>query len=147
MIEQIRPRELATWLSRHHGRNTPVVLDVREPAEWRTASVKPGAFTLLNMSMGSVPARLHELDPHTPIACLCHHGGRSMQVAQFLAADPAGQLEPVGQGCVGIASRGPRLVPAVTRPEVAGQRAVGLQHRVEQEGVRPVEAGELQSMA
>jgi rhodanese-related sulfurtransferase len=30
--------------------------------------------------------RLAELDPAQPIACLCHHGGRSMQVAQFLAS-------------------------------------------------------------
>jgi rhodanese-related sulfurtransferase len=33
--------------------------------------------------MGSVPARLAELDPNA-VACLCHHGGRSMQVASFL---------------------------------------------------------------
>lgn len=98
MIEQVRPRELATWLSRHHGDTAPVVLDVREPAEWRTASVKPGAFTLLNMSMGSVPARLHELDPQTPIACLCHHGGRSMQVAQFLAGRGFAQVANIAGG-------------------------------------------------
>jgi rhodanese-related sulfurtransferase len=36
--------------------------------------------------MGVVPVRLSELDPSQPIACLCHHGGRSMQVAQFLAS-------------------------------------------------------------
>lgn len=98
MIEQIRPRELAHWLSRHQGDTVPVVLDVREPAEWRTASVKPGGFTLLNISMGSVPARLHELDPHTPIACLCHHGGRSMQVAQFLAGRGFAQVANIAGG-------------------------------------------------
>jgi rhodanese-related sulfurtransferase len=36
--------------------------------------------------MGTVPARLSELDPNRAIACLCHHGGRSMQVASFLQA-------------------------------------------------------------
>jgi len=84
MIEQVRPTELAHWFQRQAGDKPPVVLDVREPAEWRAASIAPGAFTLLQMSMGTVPARLQELDPQTPIACLCHHGARSMQVARFL---------------------------------------------------------------
>ncbi len=85
MIDQIRPRELSSWLARHQDAGPAVVLDVREPAEWRTASIQPAdGFTLLNMSMASVPPRLSELNPDTPIACLCHHGGRSMQVAQFL---------------------------------------------------------------
>ena len=35
--------------------------------------------------MRTVPARYLELDRDRPIACLCHHGGRSMQVAVFLA--------------------------------------------------------------
>jgi rhodanese-related sulfurtransferase len=38
----------------------------------------------LRMPMAQHPARLHELDPDRPVACLCHHGGRSMQVAMFL---------------------------------------------------------------
>jgi len=86
MIDQIRPLELAHWMSHQHqpGGKQAVVLDVREPAELRTASVKADGFTLLAMPMGSVPVRLAELDPETPIACLCHHGGRSMQVASFL---------------------------------------------------------------
>lgn len=98
MIEQVRPRELATWLGRHHGHRPPVLLDVREPAEWRTASVTPGEFTLLTMSMGTVPARLRELDPDTPVACLCHHGGRSMQVAQFLVGRGFAQVANVAGG-------------------------------------------------
>ena len=50
------------------------------------ASVTANGFTLLTIPMGTVPVRLAELDPAQPIACLCHHGGRSMQVAQFLAS-------------------------------------------------------------
>ncbi len=98
MIEQVRPHELATWLGRHRGDRPPVLLDVREPAEWRTASVQPGPFTLLTMSMGTVPARLQELDPDTPVACLCHHGGRSMQVAQFLAGRGFAQVANIAGG-------------------------------------------------
>ena len=85
MIDQVRPQELSSWIARHHEAGQAVVLDVREPAEWRTASIRQGDdFKLLTIPMGSVPPRLSELDPETPIACLCHHGGRSMQVAQFL---------------------------------------------------------------
>ncbi len=85
MIDQIRPRELSGWIERHRDAGQAVVLDVREPAELRTASIRAADnFRLLAIPMGSVPPRLSELDPDTPIACLCHHGGRSMQVAQFL---------------------------------------------------------------
>lgn len=83
MITQFRPSDLSAWLAQA-GPN-PVVLDVREPNELQIASVKADGFTLLTIPMHSVPARLAELDPQQPIACLCHHGGRSMQVAQFLA--------------------------------------------------------------
>lgn len=61
-----------------------MVLDVREPHELQIASVTANGFTLMAIPMGTIPARLAELDPDQPIACLCHHGGRSMQVANFL---------------------------------------------------------------
>jgi rhodanese-related sulfurtransferase len=60
------------------------LLDVREGWELQTASAKPEALDLLHMPMQSIPARLNELDKSRPIACLCHHGSRSMQVANFL---------------------------------------------------------------
>jgi rhodanese-related sulfurtransferase len=86
MITQIRPSELSAWLATVRPHGEPVVLDVREPSELRTASVSAKDFTLLTIPMGTVPARLSELDPNRAIACLCHHGGRSMQVASFLQA-------------------------------------------------------------
>lgn len=84
MIAQIRPKDLAQWLQSVRPHGEPVVLDVREPAELQTASVSADGFTLLTIPMGTIPPRLSELDPQQPIACLCHHGGRSMQVANFL---------------------------------------------------------------
>jgi rhodanese-related sulfurtransferase len=66
----------------------PVVLDVREPSELRAACVKEDGFTLLAIPMRQIPARLPELqtryDLKHPIACLCHHGMRSLQVATYL---------------------------------------------------------------
>ena len=86
MIVQVRPKDLGTWLEGARAHGDPVVLDVREPSELRVASIKADGFTLLTIPMGVIPPRLSELDPQQPIACLCHHGGRSMQVASFLKA-------------------------------------------------------------
>ena len=62
----------------------PLLLDVREPWELQTACVQEDGFELLRIPMREVPARLAELDPARPIACLCHHGMRSLQVANYL---------------------------------------------------------------
>jgi rhodanese-related sulfurtransferase len=92
MIEQLPASEFSAWLRRHAPSGTssemragtPVVLDVREPWELQTASVKAQGFELVAIPMREVPARLAELDAGRPIACLCHHGMRSQQVANYL---------------------------------------------------------------
>lgn len=86
MIDQIRPAQLSDWLAAARAHGTPVVLDVREPSELQIASIQADGFELLTIPMGVIPSRLNELDPEQAIACLCHHGGRSMQVASFLKA-------------------------------------------------------------
>ncbi len=87
MIAQIRPAAFSTWLKSLNG-IPPLVLDVREPWEISTACVKPlpdaPTFDLLLMPMQTTPQRLAELPQDRPIACLCHHGMRSQQVAAFL---------------------------------------------------------------
>ncbi|MEY4882349.1 MAG: hypothetical protein RIS34_203 [Pseudomonadota bacterium] len=84
MIDQVRPADLTAWLKAVEPDGVPVVLDVREPSELRVASVKPDGFEMLTIPMGELVQRLSELDPQRPVACLCHHGSRSMQVASFL---------------------------------------------------------------
>src|SRR5674476_379202 len=81
MITQLRPSDLSAWLETMRPHGAPVLLDVREPNELRVASVKADGFELVTIPMGVIPPRLNELDPEQPIACLCHHGARSMQVA------------------------------------------------------------------
>jgi rhodanese-related sulfurtransferase len=81
-MQQLYPAQIAEWASQQAQR--PVLLDVREGWEVQTASANTEALDLLHMPMQTIPARLHELDKTRPIACLCHHGGRSMQVASFL---------------------------------------------------------------
>ena len=88
MIEQIRPAALDAWFraaAAAGAAGAPVVLDVREPAELQAASLAAdGGYQVRALPMQSVPARLAELDPQQPIACLCHHGVRSQRVAAFL---------------------------------------------------------------
>ena len=59
----------------------PLLLDVREPWEFETASLPDS----LLMPMGDVTSRAHaELDPDAHIVVLCHHGQRSLSVAMWL---------------------------------------------------------------
>jgi rhodanese-related sulfurtransferase len=61
--------------------NAPLLLDVREPWEYQTASISNS----LLMPMGEVASRAHtELDPDAPIVVMCHHGARSLSVAMWL---------------------------------------------------------------
>jgi rhodanese-related sulfurtransferase len=78
-MNQITAGQLAEWLA-DARRDKPLLLDVREPWEWETAHIK-GAK---HIPMREVPARLEELDPAREVVAICHHGGRSQQVAMFL---------------------------------------------------------------
>ena len=78
-MNQITPAQLAAWLA-DTSREKPVLLDVREPWEWQTARLE-GA---LHIPMREIPARLGELDGAREVVAICHHGGRSQQVAMFL---------------------------------------------------------------
>jgi rhodanese-related sulfurtransferase len=85
MIDQIQPAQFAAWAASQSAPGPAVVLDVREPWEVQTACVSAQDFELLTIPMSTVPVRLQDLPRERPIACLCHHGARSMQVAMFLA--------------------------------------------------------------
>ncbi|MDB5883884.1 MAG: Rhodanese domain protein [Polaromonas sp.] len=93
MIPQLSPLGFAAWRDQASAGLAPavlpLVLDVREPWEVQTASVKEDGFSLLVLPMREVPGRLaalqETLGPDHPMACLCHHGMRSLQVANYLA--------------------------------------------------------------
>ena len=87
-MKAIQPAQFIQWLDQANAEvapgTLPLVLDVREPWEFQTASVRPDGFELLQIPMRTIPARYLELDRQRPIACLCHHGARSAQVVHFL---------------------------------------------------------------
>ena len=97
MIDQIPPERLADWFAQDTAAPA-VLLDVREPWELATASVRPDGFALVAIPMNEIPARLAELDPVQRIACLCHHGARSQRVAVFLAQNGFDSVANVSGG-------------------------------------------------
>jgi hypothetical protein len=80
-MQVITAPELAQWLA-DAGRAKPVLLDVREDIEIRTAAM-PG---ITHIPMGQIPGRLNDIDEDAEIVCICHHGARSMQVAKLPGA-------------------------------------------------------------
>lgn len=59
----------------------PLLLDVREPWEFNTAHIEGATL----IPMNEIPGRAHqELDEEAPILVLCHHGARSLSVANWL---------------------------------------------------------------
>lgn len=97
MIEQIHPLALDEWFDRDTAVRH-LLLDVREPWELQTASVRPDGFELLAIPMNELPARLGELDAGARVACLCHHGARSQHVAAFLARQGFAQVANLAGG-------------------------------------------------
>ena len=110
MIEQVRPSELNHWIQSHGA--DAIVLDVRENAELQAASVKPGGCELVHIPMNEIPGRLGQLDPGRAVACLCHHGNRSMRVAMFLQANG---FDTVANIAGGIDAWSLELDPSVPR--------------------------------
>jgi rhodanese-related sulfurtransferase len=85
-----------------------VLLDVREPLEWKFCHVEGS----LHIPMGEIPGRLAELPRDRPILVLCHVGQRSMQVTRFLHASGYGLASNVAGG---IDAWAERIDPAVAR--------------------------------
>jgi rhodanese-related sulfurtransferase len=86
MIKEMSPRE---FLERRAGGADMTLLDVRE--DWETA-LAPVPADLKHIPMGQIADRLGELDPQRETVVICRSGGRSLQVAGFLA----------GQGFVSV---------------------------------------------
>ena len=79
MIEQLQADGLQSWLE-DAARAKPLLLDVREPWEHEVCAIAGSKL----LPMQEIPARIKELPVDTDIVVICHHGMRSLQVAQFL---------------------------------------------------------------
>jgi rhodanese-related sulfurtransferase len=74
---------VSEYVRRRDAGETMTLLDVREPDEWATAHVAGS----LDIRMGEIPARAAELPKDEPLVVMCHHGGRSERVVQYLHAN------------------------------------------------------------
>ncbi len=109
MIAQISPDQLSAWKASLAPGAQPLVLDVREPWEVQTASVQPEGFDVLTMPMREIPGRLSELKPDQPVACLCHHGMRSQQVARYLEQNGFAEVVNIQGGIDAWSALDPRV--------------------------------------
>jgi rhodanese-related sulfurtransferase len=62
------------------GATPPLLLDVREPAEWAICRIEGAKL----IPLGELPSRLAELDPRRETVVYCHHGPRSSRATAFL---------------------------------------------------------------
>jgi rhodanese-related sulfurtransferase len=111
MIDQVQPAQLQDWIASQAPNGAAVVLDVREPWEVQTACVNAQGFDLVTIPMHLIPPRLAELKRDQPIAVLCHHGARSMQVASFLVQQGFSHVANVAGGIHAWSSQVDATVP------------------------------------
>jgi rhodanese-related sulfurtransferase len=79
-IPELSPTEFADRWPDYARGDDVVLLDVREHDELAVAAVA-GA---LHIPMREVPGRLADLDTQKPLVVMCHSGGRSRRVAEYL---------------------------------------------------------------
>src|SRR4051812_24810346 len=92
--------------------DSTVLLDVREDDEWQRGHAE-GAQ---HIPMGDVPARLAEIDTDATLYVVCHVGGRSLRVSQYLARNGYQPINVAG-GMLAWAGAGR---PVVTDDGAAG---------------------------
>jgi rhodanese-related sulfurtransferase len=79
-VKDIEPRELHQIIQNCSNGDCPVVVDVREPWEYRQGHV-PGAVLI---PLGQLSSRVKELDLERPVAVICASGNRSQSAAALL---------------------------------------------------------------
>lgn len=92
MDYEIAPEELKALFE---ASSDVVVLDVREPWEYQTASIASSK----HIPMGEIPARFQqELAPEKHTVVVCHHGVRSMNVTMWLRGQGYEKVQSLAGG-------------------------------------------------
>ncbi len=86
-MQQLGVQQLAAWLA-DASRPKPALIDVRESWEFELCRIEGSR----HIPMHLVPMRSDEIDDDQDVVLICHHGGRSMQVAMFLERKGFGRL-------------------------------------------------------
>jgi adenylyltransferase/sulfurtransferase len=102
------PLEIDVTAATQMLRAGALLLDVREDSEVATCRVAGSR----HIPMRQVPENLADLPRDRQILVLCHHGGRSQRVTQFLRANGFGQATNIAGG---IDAWAEQLDPAMPR--------------------------------
>lgn len=77
-MKHMTPKEVKALLDQ--AGPSPFLLDVREPWEFETCHIEGSTL----IPMGQIPQRFEELDSEQETVVICHHGRRSLQIAEYL---------------------------------------------------------------
>ena len=88
------PLEIDVTTAAERVRAGALLLDVREAFEVQLCAVAGSR----HIPMRQIPENLPDLPRDQPILVLCHHGGRSLRVTQFLRAQGLTQVTNVAGG-------------------------------------------------
>jgi len=100
-VREITAGDLALLLERGS-----VVIDVREPGEYREGHV-PGA---ISVPLGTVPESVDLFRSSTSVYVVCQTGGRSMRACEYLHDVGVTNVINVAGGTMGFAALGNPLV-------------------------------------
>ena len=104
-IIELNVETLSDW----RDRNEPhLLLDVREAAELETAAVAGATW----IPMGQIVERIGEIPDDVPVVVMCHHGGRSAKVAEYLAGTGRSRIHNLSGGIDAYAKR---IDPSIER--------------------------------
>jgi rhodanese-related sulfurtransferase len=107
LIEQLPATALREWLD-DKSRAAPVMLDVREPWEHDICRIADAQL----LPMQEIPERWNELPRDQDIVVMCHHGMRSLQVANYLRDEGLSRVYNLSGG---IAAWAEQVDPAMPR--------------------------------
>jgi len=79
-VDHLTPTQLLNHLQTAAVK--PVLLDVREPAEFEFCALEGS----INIPLTRIPEAVARLDPEQEYVLICHHGVRSQRAGAFLAA-------------------------------------------------------------
>lgn len=88
---EIQPREVKQRLDR--GEKL-LLVDVREPHEYAICQIEGSVL----IPMRTIPANLQKLDIDEDVICYCHHGMRSLDVANWLRGQGVGSAKSMTGG-------------------------------------------------
>ena len=86
MVGELTPLE---FLDRRSAGDRMTLVDVRE--DWEV-ELSPVPSPHAHIPMGQIAERLAELDPREATVVICRSGGRSLEVARFLASRGFGSV-------------------------------------------------------